>query len=200
MPAGKSRMGRTNPATPGSNSPGEERTSTVAGMSIVVLACTAARMRSHPRNRISATLANPHAHTPRIDRGTQLRVSRVDSAGGKVSGKGWLICIIVNETAGAAIRVAIFWAAGAHCRWLPRVISSANGARNLNDALNHSQWRTWAPFLRKATVRRPAATANTVDCQTWLVNSPIISIHASFLLVAGQASGSSSPTHERRRL
>ena len=29
--------------------------------------------------------------------------------------------------------------AGAHSRWLPRLISTVNGIRNLNDALSHNQ-------------------------------------------------------------
>src|SRR5258708_153648 len=125
-----------------SSRPGEERTATGAGMSMGALARIAARMRSQPRNRISATLANPQAHTPRIAMRTQSRVPRGDGAGGKAPGNGWLMGIIVNETARAAICVATFWAAGVHCRWLPRVMSRANGMRNLSDALNHSQWRT----------------------------------------------------------
>src|SRR5438445_154947 len=44
---------------PGSKRPGEERTSTVAGMSIGVLDRNAVLMRSQPRNRVRATPANP---------------------------------------------------------------------------------------------------------------------------------------------
>ena len=69
----------------------------------------------------------------------QSRVSRVDCASGKVSGNGWLICTIVNDTEGGAICVAIPLAAGAHSRWLPRLISSENGTKNLSDAPNHNQ-------------------------------------------------------------
>ena len=53
----------------------------------------------------------------------------------RVSGNGWVTCTIVNETA----CVAIVFAAGAHSRWLPRLISNENGTKNFNDALSHNQ-------------------------------------------------------------
>jgi hypothetical protein len=59
----------------------------------------------------------------------------VDGASGKAPGNGCVICTIVNETEGAAI----FAAAGAHARWLPKLINNENGTKNLNDALNHNQ-------------------------------------------------------------
>ena len=39
----------------------------------------------------------------------------------------------------SAIVAASDGTTGAHCKWLPKLISSANGTKNLNDALNHSQ-------------------------------------------------------------
>jgi hypothetical protein len=40
----------------------------------------------------------------------------------------------VNETA----CVAIVFAASAHPRWLPRLLSKENGTKNFNDAVNHN--------------------------------------------------------------
>ena len=82
----------------------------VAGRSIGTLERTAARMRSQSRKRISAMVPNPHAHTPSTAMGAQSLLPRVGGATGNVSGNGWAICTIVNDTAGTAI----FWAAGAH--------------------------------------------------------------------------------------
>ena len=139
MPAGKRSTGRNNPTTPGSSRPGEERTSTAAGSSKSVLARTAARMRSQSLSRISMIAANPHAQTARIAMETQSRAPCGDGAGGRAPENGWLICAILKEIAGAAIRAATFWAAGAHSRWLPRLISSEKGTKNLSEALSHKQ-------------------------------------------------------------
>jgi hypothetical protein len=79
--------------------------------------------------------ANPDAHTARIAMRVQSVVALVDGCSGTAPGNGWLICAIVNETAG----VANFAAAGDHSRWLPRLISKVNGTKNLRDALNHNQ-------------------------------------------------------------
>src|ERR1039457_7522056 len=180
MPAGRSRMGRNTPTTQGSSrapvSSKAERTSTLAGISKAgiskgVLARTAARMRSQPRNRISVTPTNPHTHTPSIAMGVQSTGPGAEGTNDRVSANGWVICSIVDET----VSVAIFSAARVHCRWLPRLISSENGTKNLNDALNHNQKRTWARFLRSASVSSPAATAKSVDCQRWLVHVSLLS-------------------------
>ena len=170
-------MGRNNPTTPGSSRPGEERTATMDGMSIGVLARIAARMRSQPRTRISTTPENPHAQPPRMAIGTQSRVPCAAGASASVSGNGRLISTIVDEIEIAAI----FCTAGAELTWLPRPISNANGIRNLNDALSHNPYRTWALLFLKTRVSSATTSANTVDCQRWLLKSPIISICASFL-------------------
>ena len=96
---------------------------------------TVARTRIHPRSLMSATAATPDAHTPQSARAPQSRVVCVEGVGAGTLRNGSLTCKIVLETAGAAS----FCAAGAHSRWLPRLISSENGSRNLQDALNHSQ-------------------------------------------------------------
>jgi hypothetical protein len=49
---------------------------------------------------------------------------------------GRAICAIVNDT----VSGAIIFVAGAHVSSLPpRLSSSENGTKNLNDALNHNQ-------------------------------------------------------------
>jgi len=78
----------------------------------------------------------------------------VDGASGKVPGNGWVICTIVNETEG----VAIFAAAGAHFRWLPRLISSENGTKNLSDALKLAIENSRAYQFRKEGLYLSALT------------------------------------------
>src|SRR5580658_8162630 len=136
MPAGKSRTGRNKPTMPGSSKPAEERTSTGAGISKGELARTAARMRSQLRSNASAIAANPNTHTPQIARGTQCMVPCAGGTNDAVPVNGWVTCTIASET----VSGEIVFVAGAHVSSLPpRLSSSENGTKNLNDALNHSQ-------------------------------------------------------------
>src|ERR1700730_18431593 len=123
MPAGKSRTGRSHPITPRSSRPGDERTSTFAGIFNEVLERTAARIRSQALNRTNAITPNPHNHRPRIAIETQSEALEVEVANDKVAENGWVICTTVNETA----CVAFFFEVGTHSRWLPRLTNNENG-------------------------------------------------------------------------
>ena len=79
--------------------------------------------------------ANPLAHKTGIAAAFQPARPGAGRTNGTVSRNGSVISTIVTVTVAAAI----FLAAGAHCRWLPMPVSSANGIRNLTEALNHSQ-------------------------------------------------------------
>src|SRR5580693_6934127 len=105
-----------------------------------VLARKATRMLSQPRNRSSAIPANPHAQIPKIAITAQSRAPGVEG----VDGNGRLNSTTAEEIAGAAI----FRATAADATWLPRLISMANGTRNLIDAVSHELNRIWAPLLR----------------------------------------------------
>src|SRR5262249_20796838 len=82
--------------------------------------------------------------------------------------------------------------AGAHSICRPSAINKANGTKNLIDVLNHNQYRTCAPLLRKKIVSAAMARANTVDCQRWFVSCSIIlrsvSCRPSHLSVPARAS------------
>src|SRR5579863_878676 len=98
-------------------------------------------MRNQPRSRINTTHRNPQSQMLRIAIGIQSAecVSGAEGTSEGLSVNGWAICCIASETYGGASFVAIWLVAIALQGPLPRSISSANGTRNLTDAISHKQ-------------------------------------------------------------
>jgi hypothetical protein len=89
------------------------------------------------------------------------RENLAGSLAGGLSRNGSLIRTIASETAGdAASRTA-----GAYSSCRPSAISSANGTKNLIEALNHNKYRTCAALLRNRKASAATAMQNSVDCQ-----------------------------------
>src|SRR5262245_23300410 len=150
MSAGRSRMGRQIPTTPGSSSPGVDRIGTPPGRGIAgsqdgsasngALAATAARMRLHCRHLIAATAAKPNAQMPPATAGIQFIVeARAAAAAGpdvlEVSVNG----SIMKDTTGAAFDAGAGIATRIHTSGAARIISAENGTRNLTDAASQIQ-------------------------------------------------------------
>src|SRR6185437_14624057 len=162
MLAGTNNIGCSRPTTPGSSSPGEDRTGIAAGMSTGELWRTASRTRSQKRRRVITTARNPHSHTARIAQAQFTEYAGAACVARTTLGKGSETCSIVAAT----VCVALLWTGCDHSSRLPKFISAENGTKNLSDAHSHSQYRTRAWFLRKANDSSAAAAANSVDCHT----------------------------------
>src|SRR5689334_1702293 len=114
MPSGRRIIGRHHPTTPGSNTLGQERTSTSPRVAKRELERTAARIRNQLRTRTSTIAAKPQIQTESSAMPVQSRAAGAGGIIGTVPENGSLIWTIRVETAGVEICVAIFCAAGVH--------------------------------------------------------------------------------------